>query len=172
MIKEIKIKMDDLLLIKEIVDAKDERLTKISPKVNVMSVAIGQEVKNAKSYMEAYDRAVAKGKTSSIMYKQAERMLKSSHKTIVKRWDKVAQYVNFEELRGTEVVPVVDESDNTLRCPKCGSTNLYTSKKGFAVGRAVGIGLLINPVVGVVGGAVGRKKLEHTCINCNTRFKN
>lgn len=172
MIKEMETKIEDLLLIKNMVDAKDERVSKMSPKVNIMSGAIEPEVKNAKSYIDAYNRAVAKGKTSGIMFKQTEKMVKSSHKTIVKRWDKMAQYLNFDEIRGTEVLSMADTVDNTIRCPKCGSTNLYTDKKGFGIGKAV-VGTAVTGLVGgVLLGSMGRKKLEHTCINCNHRFKN
>lgn len=172
MIREMELKINDLVLIRDMVDAKDERVVKMSAKVNIMSGAITPEVKNAKTYIEGYERVIAKGKTSGLMYKQAESMLKSSYKTITKRWDKMAQYVNFDELRGTEVVSNIEPVDNTLRCPKCGSTNLYTDKKGFGIGKAV-VGTAVTGIVGgVLIGGMGRKKLEHTCIDCNHRFKN
>ena len=56
-------------------------------------------------------------------------------------------------------------------CPKCGSTSLTAQRRGFGVGRAVVGGVLLGPVVGVLAGAAGSKKIELTCLNCGHRFR-
>ena len=56
-------------------------------------------------------------------------------------------------------------------CPKCGSTSLTVSKKGFSVGKAAA-GMLVfsHPAGGIVGG-IGANKLKITCLNCGHTFK-
>lgn len=57
------------------------------------------------------------------------------------------------------------------KCPKCGCDDfLYwakvsTQKKGFSVGKAAVGGILLGPV-GLVGGALGKKKSTWNCAKC------
>lgn len=56
-----------------------------------------------------------------------------------------------------------------LTCPKCGSTQIQITKKGFGLGKAAAGGLLIGPV-GLLGGAIGSNKIQRVCINCKHTF--
>lgn len=55
------------------------------------------------------------------------------------------------------------------KCPVCGEVGKWrlvdTSKKGFSVGKAAAGALLFGPV-GLVGGALGKKKKLYHCGNC------
>lgn len=54
-------------------------------------------------------------------------------------------------------------------CPMCGATvkwkQVDNSKKGFSVGKAVVGGFLLGPV-GLLGGALGKRKTYYYCGNC------
>ena len=55
------------------------------------------------------------------------------------------------------------------KCPMCGERNNWklvdTSKKGFSVGKAAVGGLLLGGI-GLLGGALGKKKHFYTCGKC------
>ena len=55
------------------------------------------------------------------------------------------------------------------RCPMCGEFSKWNlvdqTKKGFSVGKAAVGGLLLGPV-GLVGGALGKKKVCYACGKC------
>lgn len=56
-------------------------------------------------------------------------------------------------------------------CPSCGSSNwknVGTDNKGFSVGKAAAGAVLLGPV-GLVGGALGKKKVTYYCQNCGFR---
>lgn len=55
-------------------------------------------------------------------------------------------------------------------CPKCGSTSLSANKKGFGLGKAVVGGLLLSSPVGLLGGAIGKNKIEMYCMKCGNKF--
>lgn len=55
-------------------------------------------------------------------------------------------------------------------CPKCGSTSLSASKKGFGIGKAV-IGAWSVGAIGLTAGNIGAKKVRVTCLNCGNQFK-
>lgn len=55
-------------------------------------------------------------------------------------------------------------------CPKCGSTSLSASKKGFSLGKAAAGAFVAGPV-GLVGGTLGANKLEVICLNCGHKFR-
>ena len=55
------------------------------------------------------------------------------------------------------------------RCQMCGETLMWkqvdTQKKGFSVGKAALGGILLGPV-GLIGGALGKKKVWYACGKC------
>lgn len=54
------------------------------------------------------------------------------------------------------------------RCPQCGGNYLHevdTQRKGFCVGKAIGGAVLLGPV-GLLAGALGKKKSLYICRNC------
>jgi tellurium resistance protein TerD len=61
-------------------------------------------------------------------------------------------------------------ADDTLRCPKCNSSQLSVDKKGFGLGKAATGGLLLGPV-GLLGGLIGSKKIQITCLKCGHTWK-
>ncbi len=56
-----------------------------------------------------------------------------------------------------------------VRCPVCGEVQRWvlvdTSNKGFSVGKAAAGAVLLGPV-GLVGGALGKKKKTYFCGKC------
>ena len=61
-------------------------------------------------------------------------------------------------------------SEDQVKCPKCGSTQLSADKKGFGLGKAAGGALLLGPV-GLLGGLIGSKKVMITCLKCGKQWK-
>ena len=55
------------------------------------------------------------------------------------------------------------------KCPMCGEREKWklvdTSKKGFSVGKAAAGAVLLGPI-GLVGGALGKKKQAYYCGSC------
>lgn len=55
------------------------------------------------------------------------------------------------------------------KCPMCSETSKWkkvdVSKKGFSVGKAAVGAMLVGPI-GLVGGALGKKKVCYCCGNC------
>ena len=55
-------------------------------------------------------------------------------------------------------------------CPACGERQGWkkvdSGNKGFSVGKAAVGAVLLGPV-GLVGGALGKKKVTYYCIKCN-----
>jgi DNA-directed RNA polymerase subunit RPC12/RpoP len=68
-------------------------------------------------------------------------------------------------------VKKVPINDSLVRCPKCGSSQLTTNKKGFSLGKAVAGGVLLVPIAGVATGMIGKNKIIITCLNCGKQFK-
>jgi len=68
-----------------------------------------------------------------------------------------------------EAQPPVEKEEKML-CPKCYSSELTSDKKGFSAGKALVGGLLVGPV-GLIGGALGAKKLVIYCVACGHKFK-
>lgn len=66
-------------------------------------------------------------------------------------------------------IPVKEKS---VCCPKCGSTQLTTNKKGYSLGKAIAGGVItLTPIVGVATGLIGKNKIIITCLNCGKQFK-
>lgn len=61
-------------------------------------------------------------------------------------------------------------SEDIIRCPHCGSTNLHVDKKGFSTGKAI-TGALLTNVAGLLAGFIGSGKTEVTCLKCGRKMK-
>lgn len=64
------------------------------------------------------------------------------------------------------------EYKSTSRCPKCGSTDFHSEKRGFSTGRAIAAGALTGFLdVAAVAGAVGKDKMVNVCDRCGHKWK-
>lgn len=61
-------------------------------------------------------------------------------------------------------------SNDTLKCPRCCSTQLHAGDKGFGLGKAAAGGVLLGPV-GLLGGLIGSKKVMITCLKCGYKWQ-
>lgn len=75
-----------------------------------------------------------------------------------------------EDVRPEVRSPRNEPEDQTLRCPRCGSSQLHAGDKGFGLGKAAVGGLLVGPV-GLLGGLIGSKKLIITCLQCGHKWQ-
>ena len=58
-----------------------------------------------------------------------------------------------------------------IKCPVCGSEQIYADKKGFSTGKAIaGTVLTGNLLVGAAAGSVGKDKIQLTCLKCGHTF--
>jgi len=60
-----------------------------------------------------------------------------------------------------------------VKCPKCGSTELTSQKRGYSIAKGLTIGALSFPVslgLGLLGGLHGRKKIDVTCLKCGHKW--
>lgn len=49
--------------------------------------------------------------------------------------------------------------EDSIKCPKCGSTQIHTDKKGFSTGKAVAGAIVAGPF-GLAAGAIGKNKIR------------
>lgn len=63
-----------------------------------------------------------------------------------------------------------ENDEESVRCPRCRSTQLTANKKGFGLGKAAAGGLLLGPV-GLLGGFLGSSKVKITCLKCGYTWK-
>jgi tellurium resistance protein TerD len=59
---------------------------------------------------------------------------------------------------------------NTIKCKRCGSTQVTANQKGFSGGKAVAGAVLLGPI-GLLGGTLGSKKVKITCLNCGHQWE-
>lgn len=91
---------------------------------------------------------------------------------------------NFRKsIKATSLLDILNENQSLIKsrkeelkmqgiahCPKCLSSSLSASKKGFGIGKAIiGATLLMNPI-GLIGGNLGAKKIRITCLNCGYQY--
>lgn len=55
-------------------------------------------------------------------------------------------------------------------CPKCGSIQLHSDKKGYSLKKGA-IGWFVTGGVGLLGGLIGSNKIVITCLSCGHSFK-
>lgn len=60
------------------------------------------------------------------------------------------------------------DKEGIVYCPKCYSTQVTANKKGFSLGKAAAGTLIAG---GPLLGAIGRKKIEVTCLKCGHKWK-
>ena len=77
-----------------------------------------------------------------------------------------------DSVRGSPPRPevVAASPPNSLRCPKCKSTDLTAQKQGFGLGKAV-IGGALTGGVGLLAGFVGSGKVRVTCLQCGHAWR-
>lgn len=59
--------------------------------------------------------------------------------------------------------------ENSVKCPKCGSSQITAQKKGFSGVKAVG-GALVAGGVGLLAGLHGSSDIDVTCLNCGKHW--
>ena len=57
------------------------------------------------------------------------------------------------------------EMEDELKCPRCGSRYINSSKQGFGLGKAAVGGLLLGPI-GLLGGCINSNKIKCTWLKC------
>ncbi|SHK37895.1 hypothetical protein SAMN02745248_02403 [Hathewaya proteolytica DSM 3090] len=83
--------------------------------------------------------------------------------------DKLEEILNYFNNRNITIIDV-KEDDDKIHCPKCGSTQITANKKGFSLGKGI-LGAAITPGLGLVTGAMGKNKIEVTCLKCGHKWK-
>jgi hypothetical protein len=75
---------------------------------------------------------------------------------------------------GTDSMPkltIKNKVENKkIKCPKCKSEQLTTTKKGFSGTQAVG-GAILTGGIGILAGTIGSNKLRISCLACGHQFK-
>lgn len=69
----------------------------------------------------------------------------------------------------TKAKPTLDSLDKSIKCLRCGSTNLTSNKKGFSVGKAIA-GNFVAPGIGLLAGGIGGGKIKMTCLKCGNQW--
>lgn len=64
----------------------------------------------------------------------------------------------------------MEEQEDKLYCPFCGSSQLTANKKGFGAGKAVA-GAVLTGGVGLLAGFIGSGNVKITCLNCGCQWK-
>ncbi|MCC5634112.1 hypothetical protein LC613_42695 [Nostoc sphaeroides CHAB 2801] len=68
------------------------------------------------------------------------------------------------------VVQPVVQHEMQISCPKCGSTQITSNKKGFNIGQAL-VGGVVTGGVGLVAGLWGSNEIRLNCLRCGNRWK-
>jgi hypothetical protein len=91
-------------------------------------------------------------------------------------WDKVkiegqkqAEIQNKQREELKERLAQYDR-EGIVYCPKCYSTSLSSSKKGFGIGKAVIGAALTGGAIGLIAGNIGAQKVKVTCLKCGHQF--
>lgn len=68
------------------------------------------------------------------------------------------------------VVQPVIQHEISISCPKCGSTQITSNKKGFNIGQAL-VGGLVTGGVGLIAGLWGSNEIRLNCLRCGNRWE-
>lgn len=60
--------------------------------------------------------------------------------------------------------------ENLIHCPKCNSTQVTATKKGFSGKKAVA-GAILTGGIGLLAGTIGSNKIKITCLSCGHEFR-
>jgi len=64
----------------------------------------------------------------------------------------------------------VQNNNNEVKCPRCGSTLLSVNKEGFIFKKAE-IGVVLTVGVGILADEIESEKIMVTCLHCGKQFK-
>mgnify|MGYP000995342025 CR=1 FL=1 len=78
---------------------------------------------------------------------------------------------NMDAAMQTKNTPVLANPDIVVSCPKCGSTQVSGSEKGYGLGKAAVGGVVTGSPIGLLGGLIGSKKAMVNCLNCGHRWE-
>ena len=73
-------------------------------------------------------------------------------------------------VQASSQAPSVPLNDDSIRCPRCGSSAVEWDKTKFGGGRAALGCLLVGPL-GALLGLTGKKKVVFTCLKCGNTWK-
>lgn len=60
---------------------------------------------------------------------------------------------------------LVNQTDDPVRCPRCGSTQVFADKKGYSGKKACCGALAVGPL-GLLCGTHKQNKIKLTCLKC------
>lgn len=63
----------------------------------------------------------------------------------------------------------MEEQEDKLYCPNCGSSQLTANKKGFGAGKAV-TGAILTGGIGLLAGFIGSGNVKVTCLKCGRKW--
>ena len=100
----------------------------------------------------------------------AEKGLDASKDLAEKRMDAAKEKREQKKQEKQELKDRIKQMDKEgiVYCPKCYSTQVTANKKGFSLGKAAAGTLIAG---GPLLGAIGRKKIEVTCLKCGNKWK-
>lgn len=63
----------------------------------------------------------------------------------------------------------MEQTEDKLYCPHCGSSQLVANKKGFGTGKAV-TGAILTGGIGLLAGFIGSGNVKVTCLKCGKQW--
>ena len=78
-----------------------------------------------------------------------------------------------EERMKVEPIPIAlnqKKEDDLVKCPRCGSTQISSNKKGYSAAKGVA-GVLTVGALGLLAGNIGSNKVVVTCLKCGHQWK-
>ena len=109
-------------------------------------------------------------KTADNFKKKNDEMFKGINPYANITFNNSPKYKTNENMNSTSKPNEPTESEQ-VKCPKCNSSQITANKRGFKLGRAIGVGIVTGGVGGVIAGAVGKNKVMITCLKCGHTWK-